>query len=80
MEDSQWENLNHLFCRNVSLLTAPHCQFRGVCQGMKHLYRWYPLFQAQWDRNFSKYVIVSYRIKHYYTLNIGKLQAILTGS
>ena len=74
MEDSQWENLNHLFCRNVSLLTAPHCQFRGVCQGMKqiYLYRWYPLFQAQWDRNFSKYVIVSYRIKDYYTLNIGK--------
>jgi len=36
-----------------------------------YLYRWYPLFQAQWDRNFSKYAIVSYRIKDY-TLNIGK--------
>jgi hypothetical protein len=31
----QWENLNHLFCRKVSFLTAPHCQFRGVSQGMK---------------------------------------------
>ena len=29
------ENLNNLFCRKVSFLTAPHCQFRGVCQGMK---------------------------------------------
>jgi hypothetical protein len=29
-----------------------HCQFRGVCQGMKrtYLYMCYPLFQAQWDR------------------------------
>jgi hypothetical protein len=39
---------NHLICRQVSLLTAPHCQFRGVGQGMKqtYLYVWYPLFQA----------------------------------
>ena len=52
MESSQWENLNHLFCRTGSFLTAPHCLFRGVSQGMKHiyLYIWYPLFQAQWDR------------------------------
>ena len=36
----------------VSFLTVPHCQFRGVGQGMKQtiLYLWYPLFQAQWDR------------------------------
>jgi hypothetical protein len=29
-----------------SFLTAPHCQFRGVGQGMKqiYLYLWYPLF------------------------------------
>ena len=33
MESSQWENWNHLFCRKVSFLTAPHCQFRGVGQG-----------------------------------------------
>ena len=35
----------------VSYLTAPHCQFRGVGQGMKqtYLYLWY-LFQAQLDR------------------------------
>jgi aspartyl/asparaginyl beta-hydroxylase (cupin superfamily) len=53
MESSQWENLNRLFCRNVSFLTAPHCQFRDVCQGMKqtYLYLWYPLFQAQWNRS-----------------------------
>jgi hypothetical protein len=25
MKSSQWENWNHLFCRKVSLLTAPHC-------------------------------------------------------
>ena len=52
MESSQWENLNHLFCRKVSFLTDPHCQIRGVGQGMKqtYLYLWYPLFQAQWDR------------------------------
>jgi hypothetical protein len=30
MESSQWENLNHLFCRNVSYLNAP--QFPGVVQ------------------------------------------------
>jgi hypothetical protein len=43
MESSQWENWNHLFCRKVSFLTAPHC--RGVGQGMKqtYLYLWYPL-------------------------------------
>jgi hypothetical protein len=36
----------------ISFLTAPHCQFRGVGQGMKYtyLYLWYPLFQAQRDR------------------------------
>ena len=52
IDSSQWENWNHLFCRTVSFLTAPHCQFRGVGQGMKqtYLYLWYPLFQAQWDR------------------------------
>jgi hypothetical protein len=40
------------FGGKVSFLTAPHCQFRGVGQGMKqtYLYLWYPLFQAQWDR------------------------------
>ena len=38
MESSQWENWNHLFCRKVSFLTAPHCQFRGVGQGMKQTY------------------------------------------
>ena len=50
--NGKWENLNNLFCRNVSFLTALHCQFRGVGQGMKqtYLYLWYPLFQVQWDR------------------------------
>ena len=45
MESSQWENLNHLFCREVSFLTALHCKFRGGGQGMKqtYLYLWYPL-------------------------------------
>jgi hypothetical protein len=44
--------LKSSLCSNVSFLTAHHCQFRGVCQGMKqtYLYLWYPLFQAQWDR------------------------------
>jgi hypothetical protein len=48
-ESSQWENWNHLFCRNVSFLTDPHCRFRGVGQGMRqtYLHMWYPLFQAQ---------------------------------
>jgi ACR3 family arsenite efflux pump ArsB len=34
------------------LLTAPHCQSRGVGQGMKqtYLYLWCPLFQVQCDR------------------------------
>jgi hypothetical protein len=27
MESSQWENLNHLFCRIVSFLTDPHNSF-----------------------------------------------------
>ena len=50
--NGKWENLNNLFCRNVSFLTALHCQFRGVGQGMKQTYLtlWYPLFQVQWDR------------------------------
>jgi hypothetical protein len=34
MKSSQWDNWNHIFCRKVSFLTAPHCQFRGVGQGM----------------------------------------------
>ena len=40
------------FCRKISFLTPPQCQFRGVGQGMKQtsLYMWYPLPQAQWDR------------------------------
>jgi hypothetical protein len=44
------ENWNPLFCRKVSFLTSPHCQFRGLGQGVKqtYLYLWYPLFQAQW--------------------------------
>ena len=51
-ERAQWENLNHLFCRKVSFLTTPHCQFPGVGLGMKqiYLYMWYSLFQAQWDK------------------------------
>ena len=50
--NGKWENLNNLFCRKVSFLTAPHCQFQGVGQGMKqtYLYLWYSLFQAQWER------------------------------
>jgi hypothetical protein len=52
MESSQWKNWNHLFCRKVVFLTAPHCPFRGVGLDMKHdyLYMWYPLIQVQWDR------------------------------
>ena len=44
--------LKNLFCRKVSFLTAPHCQFRGVGKGMKqtYLYLWYSVFQAQQDR------------------------------
>ena len=37
-ESSQRENLNHLFCRKVSFLTVPHCQFRDVGQGRKQTY------------------------------------------
>ena len=52
MESSQWEIWNHLFCRKVSFLTDPHCQFLDVDQGMKqtYLYLWDHLFQAQKDR------------------------------
>ena len=30
------------------VLNRPHCQFRGVCQGIKqtYLYLWYPLFPS----------------------------------
>ena len=38
MESSQWENWNHNFCRKVLFLTAPHCQFRGIGQGIKQTY------------------------------------------
>ena len=31
------ENWNNLFCRKISILTAPHCQFWGVGQDMKHI-------------------------------------------
>jgi hypothetical protein len=43
---------NHLFCRKVVFLTAPHCQFRRVVQDMTQTYLdlWYPLFQTQWNR------------------------------
>jgi hypothetical protein len=41
-----------------------HCQFRGVCQGMKqtYLYLWYPLFQAQWDRCDQIFVMFGERV------------------
>ena len=60
---TQWVNDDH---RKVSFLTAPHCQSRGVGQGMKqiYLYLWYPLFQAQWNiceqRSFVMFVHVHY--------------------
>jgi hypothetical protein len=38
MENSQWENRNHLFCRKVSFLTAPRRQFRDVGQSIKQIY------------------------------------------
>ena len=38
MESPQWEIWNNLFSRQVSFLTAPYCQFRGVGQGMKQVY------------------------------------------
>ena len=46
------EKLKSYLLSQRLVLTAPHCQFRGVGQGMKrtYLYLWYPLFQAQWDR------------------------------
>jgi hypothetical protein len=54
MESSQCENWNHLFCRKVSLLTAPLFKFQGVGQGMKqiYMYMWHPLFQAQYVDKF----------------------------
>jgi hypothetical protein len=52
MESSQWKNWNNLLCRKFSFLSAPHCPFWSVGQGMKqtYLYLWYPLFQAQWKK------------------------------
>jgi hypothetical protein len=42
MVNSEWENLDNLFCLNVSFLFAPHCQCRGVGQdGIL-------IFQTQW--------------------------------
>ena len=38
MESSHWDNWKHLFCRKVSFLTAPRCQFRGVGQGRKQTF------------------------------------------
>ena len=42
------ENWNHHFCRTVSFFTDPHCQLRGVGQGMKQafLYLWYLYFKC----------------------------------
>jgi hypothetical protein len=50
-EHFNMENWNHLFCRNVSYFTDPHCQFRSIDQGMNHtyLYLWCHSCQAQWD-------------------------------
>jgi hypothetical protein len=47
MESSQWENWNHLLCRNF-FFTESHYQSWGEGQGIKQalLYLWYPLFQA----------------------------------
>jgi hypothetical protein len=42
-ENSEWENLNHFFCRNVSLLTGHRCQFRGVSQDMSSARRIVPV-------------------------------------
>ena len=54
MESSQWENWNHLFCRKVSFLTAPHCQFRGVGQGIKQTYLYltvnFEVYVQVWSR------------------------------
>jgi len=35
MESSQWENLNHIFCHNLTFLIFRHGQYRGVGQGMR---------------------------------------------
>jgi hypothetical protein len=72
MKNSQWENLNHLFCRKVLSLTIPHCQCQGVGQGMKqiYLYLWYPLFQAQWDRSDQKnHQAYNYLVKGHHLYN-----------
>ena len=47
MKNSQWENLNHLFCFKGLFLTK---NLRGVGQGLEqtYLYLWYSLFQ--WDK------------------------------
>ena len=46
------EKIEIISCRKVSFLTVPHCQFRGVGQGMKQTYMYlrYTLSQAQWER------------------------------
>ena len=47
MENSQWENLNHLFCFKGLFLTK---NLRDVGQGLEqtYLYLWYSLFQ--WNK------------------------------
>ena len=35
MENSIWENLNNIFCRNVSFFTGTHCDYGVYILGMK---------------------------------------------
>ena len=46
MEGSRWDNLSHLFCRNVAFLTVTHCQDLGVGQEMTKL--WYLYLKLNW--------------------------------
>jgi hypothetical protein len=62
-------SFNFTFCYIDDVLSVynsrPHCEFRGVGQGMKQtwLFLWYPVFQAQWDRcdqrNRQKFISLS---------------------
>ena len=53
MKSSHWKNWHHLFCRKVSFLTIPHCQFRGVGQSMKRAYLYLYIIKT-WTRQNTK--------------------------
>jgi hypothetical protein len=68
MESSQWENLNHLFCRKVSFLTGPRCQFQGICQGRLRMEAGCRLFDFSCFRHFVLKCLYQVRVITVFTV------------